>query len=399
MVDVLVSFDFPPMIGGAHTWLYELYSRWPTEVRVLTSEYSFDLEEASREKKFDQSAPDRLKISRRVRTPPLADALSTGYLARLWSQIKLVRELAALEKFSRKQRATIHVLRAIPEGVPAWLYCAARPRSTRLVTYVHGEDVLIAQASRQLSALARRIYEASHLIIANSRNTQKLLVDAFPRVSSVCIHPGVDINEYQVGSNRGIDYRSMFSWPKETVIVFTLARMERRKNHAMLIRALAQLRNERVPVALICGGDGPERGELEKLVDMLGVVKWVKFLGAIPEDEKPMIFASSDIFAMPSISVGEMIEGFGIVLLEAAASGLPTICGSTGGQPEAIRDGRTGFCVDGNSIVAVMTALKTLANDEKLRHKFGAEGRLYAEEHDWKRLAKNVFNEVSGCWS
>ena len=386
------------MVGGAHKWLYEIYSRWPTQVRVLTSVYSSDPEELREQKLFDLSAPNLLKISRSVVTPPLPDALSAGYLARVSRQVKAIGKMVALKEGMGEDKATIHVLRAIPEGVPAWIYSRFRSRSTRLVTFAHGEEVLVSQTSRQLRMIARRVYEDSDLVIANSKNTQKLLAEAFPNARSVCIHPGVNSESFRLAPGERIDYRARFGWPQETIIVFTLARMERRKNHAMLIHAVSELHKERMSVALICGGDGPERAELQKLVSTFGLSNWVKFLGVISEEEKPKVFASSDIFAMPSISVGQMIEGFGIVLLEAAAAGLPTICGNTGGQNEAIRDGESGFAVDGNSVVAVTDALRRLGKDSELRQKFGAEGRKLAAEHDWRRLTQMVVTEVKNCW-
>ena len=71
----------------------------------------------------------------------------------------------------------------------------------------------------------------------------------------------------------------------------------------------------------------------------------MRFTGAVSDAEKKLIFAACDIHAMPSVQLGEMIEGFGIVFLEAAAAGKPSICGNIGGQAEAVLDGRTGLVV------------------------------------------------------
>lgn len=397
MSDILVSFDFPPMIGGAHKWLYEIYSRWPAEVRVLTKEYSKDPQESSEQRAFDRQSHSLLRISRRACVLPRFEAVSLRYAFFLWKQVAAVKKLAGGVKGQDSERVTIHVLRAVPEGIPAWLYCKMHRSRTRLVTFVHGEEVLVSQTSRQLRFLARRVYEDSDLVIANSENTRKILGKAFPNVKSVCIHPGVDSRAFWADQRRRENYRRRLGWPEDTVIVLTLARMEARKNHAMVIRAVAKLRSEKMSVALICGGDGPERAHLVDLANNIGVSEWVRFVGAVSEQEKPELYAAADIFAMPSVTAGQMIEGFGIVFLEAAAAGLPTVCGNTGGQREAIWDGKSGYAVDGRSLEAVSQAIGRLVADPEMRHQFGDAGRKLAAEHDWDILQRKVWVEIEHC--
>ena len=394
MSDVLVSYDFPPMIGGAHSWVYELYRRWSTEVRVLTAEYSQEEAIATRQKNFDRMTHGALRISRRADTGQQIDLRSYRYLKSLWRQASEIGHLVETARDSEGGIDIIHALRAFPEGVAAWLYWRRNPKTRRLVTYVHGEEVLVSRTSRQLTLLARRVYRDSHLIIANSENTKKMLAAAYPGTQSVTIHPGVDVRRYHDVTGFPNDYRGACGWPKDTVVVLTLARMEPRKNHAAVIRAVANLRSEDIPVALVCGGDGPERHSLERLVRELNVSRWVHFAGAVSEDDKASLFLSADIFAMPSVSVGAMIEGFGIVFLEAAAAGLPTICGISGGQGEAVLNGTSGLAVDGESLEAVTGAIKRLACDRNLRREFGEAGRKWAAENDWELVGAKVRSSI-----
>lgn len=394
MTDVLVSYDFPPMIGGAHSWLYEIYRRWPTDVDVLTAKYSKSENEASRQRSFDSTDHGALRIARTADTTHQIDLRSYHYLRSLWRQASEIGRLAGNRRSSGPEVGVIHALRAFPEGVAAWLCWRRNRRARRLVTYVHGEEILVSQTSRQLAMLANRVYQDSDLVIANSENTRKILAAAFSGIESVSIHPGVDIKRFsQVGDLREA-YRIARGWPPETVVVLTLARMEPRKNHAMVIRAITKLRAEGLPLGLICGGDGPERKALETLAHELGVASWVQFVGSIAEEEKPSLFSSADIFAMPSVSVGAMIEGFGIVFLEAAAAGLPTVCGNSGGQREAVLNGKSGFSVDGESLEAVAQAIKLLAQDSDLRHTLGDAGRKWAAENDWEILSEKVQSAV-----
>ena len=394
MSDVLVSYDFPPMIGGAHSWLYEIYRRWPTDVDVLTAKYSENENEAERQRSFDSISHGSLRVARRADTTHQIDLRSYHYLWSVWHQASQIGSLAGSHRSSGAEIGVIHALRAFPEGVAAWLCWRRNRRTRRLVTYVHGEEILVSQTSRQLAMLANRVYQDSDLVIANSENTRKLLARTYSRVESVSIHPGVDVKRFSQVWDLRQAYRTACGWPPKTAVVLTLARMEPRKNHAMVIRAVAKLRAEGVPVALICGGDGPERKALETLASDLNVAPWVQFTGSISEEEKPRLFSSADIFAMPSVSVGAMIEGFGIVFLEAAAAGLPTVCGNSGGQREAVLNGKSGFAVDGESLEAVADAIKQLASNSDLRHTLGDAGRRWAAENDWEVLGARVQSAV-----
>ena len=394
MSDVLVSYDFPPMIGGAHSWLYEIYRRWPTEVQVLTAKYSERESEASRQRSFDSLDHGALRIARRADTTHQIDLRSIQYLRSLWHQTSEIGRLARSHRPLREEIGVVHALRAFPEGVAAWLCWQLSPRKRRLVTYVHGEEILVSQTSRQLAILANRVYQDSDLVIANSESTRRILAEAYPGVESVSIHPGVDVRRFSEVRDFREEYRSAHGWPKETIVILTLARMEPRKNHAMVIRALAKLRAKNIPVALICGGDGPEMEALRCLAEELCMSQWVHFSGSVLEEDKPNLFASADIFAMPSITVGEMIEGFGIVFLEAAAAGLPSVCGNTGGQGEAVLNGRSGLTVDGGSLEAVASVIERLACNFELRREYGEMGRKWAAENGWEVLSEKVQSAV-----
>jgi phosphatidylinositol alpha-1,6-mannosyltransferase len=121
---------------------------------------------------------------------------------------------------------------------------------------------------------------------------------------------------------------------------------------------------------------------------------WVRFTGFLEHGNVAVTYRSMDIFAMPSIQVGAMIEGFGMVFLEAGAAELPSICGSGGGQREAVLDGRTGIVVDGSQLEDVKQALKRLASNASLRRTMGQAGLKYAQEHDWRTSAAAVFAAV-----
>ena len=148
------------------------------------------------------------------------------------------------------------------------------------------------------------------------------------------------------------------------------------------------------PVLLLVG-DGPYRADLVRLAERSGVSRSVVFAGPVPWEELPAYYDAGDVFAMPCRTRrrGLDVEGLGIVYLEASATGLPVIGGDSGGAPDAILDGETGFVVSGRSVVAVADRIIGLLGDPAAARAMGARGMAWVD-HEWRwdlvadRLAK-----------
>jgi phosphatidylinositol alpha-1,6-mannosyltransferase len=386
-MDLVLTYDCPPMLGGAHTWLYEVYRRWPTSVRLLTVEYSTDAAASAAERRFDELDHGALTISRRARRIGEISVLNTGFIA------TMRQHLGEIGRLANSKDVTLHSLRAFPEGFTSLLYKATRGRRVRLITYAHGEEILVAKQSKQLSAMARNAYRYSHLVIANSENTRAMVLDWVPTANVVCIHPGVDCGSFVKQPTAITDFRDRLGWTQDTLILATVARMEPRKNQAMVIKAVAALSREGYRIGYVCAGDGEERQALIDLAQDLGVTDLVRFPGVLTDEEKRLLFASCDVHVMPSIQCGAMIEGFGIVFIEAAAAGKPSSAGNIGGQPEAVRNGETGFVVDGTDLDQLCDAVRKLAVPA-VRQRMEQACRTWAAAHDWNSVAARTHAEV-----
>lgn len=382
--NIVISQDFLPKIGGAHYWLYETYKRWGSPVRVLTDSYSELAEIAESERKFDRAGHDSIEIFRAITPSPELSLVSPACLK------SYVRQLRSVHYLAERRAVILHCLGAFPDGFAGALYKLLRPRSAMLVVYAHGEEVLIAKTSRQLAFMAKCAYQAADLVIANSESTRRLVSQLSPNSKTVCVHPGVDPDSYRVCAEEVARYRASWGWPSGTVVLLTMARMEPRKNHRMGIEVLRKLRCKGVPLAFVCAGEGEERARLQEMAQETGLRDWIRFPGAVPEREKRLLFAASDIYTMPSIQMGDTIEGFGIVFLEAAAAGVPSVCGNTGGQPEAVLDMETGIVVDGEDLDAVASAVRNLATDPALRRRMGDRARAWAAEHAWEHVVERT---------
>lgn len=388
--DLVISFRFFPEIGGAHAWLYEVYRRWFAEVDVLTHVPSNDEVVARDERAFDSLSHGSLCIFREISKYHDVSVLNPSFWRVLWQCWRRVHQL------SHGGVVRIHALRACPEGFAAYIVKRFRRSRAQLITYAHGEEVLVAQTSRQLMYMTRLVYRWSDVIIANSESTRQAVQRLVSQAKVVVIHPGVEWSSYGRNQPAAEEFRTNVGWPVGTVVVLTLGRMEPRKNHAGVMRAVSHLRRQGLPIGYVCGGDGPERSSLCSLAASLDMQSWVAFPGSVDEDEKRRLFAAADIFAMPSIQVGSMIEGFGIVFIEAAAAGLPVVCGNNGGQPEAVRDGLTGIVVDGTDDAQIVSAIGGLVADTTRRDQMGVAAREWARLHDWQNVVAQTVEVVCG---
>ena len=144
-----------------------------------------------------------------------------------------------------------------------------------------------------------------------------------------------------------------------------------------------------VDAQLLVGGDGPMRGAWEKLAAGLGISERVRFLGDVSQSDLPGLYASADIFILPS---NARAEAYGLVLLEAMASGLPCIATEVGtGTSFIVQDGVSGLVAAACNPQALTQAINHLLSDPDLRKRMGAAGRERAwQEFTVEKMLKRI---------
>lgn len=173
--------------------------------------------------------------------------------------------------------------------------------------------------------------------------------------------------------------------------LLTVARLAAHKGIDTGLHILAALRRELPDVHYAVVGSGIKLSELERLARELGVTDRVRFLPGVPDRDLPAIYCAADIYLGLSRPTELMVEGFGISLVEASASGLPVVAGADGGIPDAVRDGETGLLVDATHPGPGLSAVRRLLDDPGLRRRMGAAGRRAVETHyNWDRVAADV---------
>ena len=353
MTHLLVTNDFPPKLGGIQTYLWELWRRLPPDrFRVLTTPYA-DADA------FD--AAQRFRVSR-TRQRVL---LPTPRLA------------ADVNRLAAETGASLAVLDpALPLG-------RAGPRlDVPYAVVVHGAEVSVpGRLPGSRAMLARVLGRAAHVIAAGHWAADQAERAAGRPLPTTVVPPGVDVDRFKpldAGERAGA--RASFGIPLDGCVVVSVSRLVPRKGMDTLIEAAARLAPTHPDVTVAIAGAGRDRARLDRAVARSGAP--VRLLGRVDEECLPSLYGCADVFAMLCRNrwAGLEQEGFGIVFLEAAASGVPQVAGDSGGAPEAVVDGTTGFVVRRpHEVQAAVLALARLADDADLRRAQGQAARQRAE--------------------
>ncbi|MCK9484062.1 MAG: glycosyltransferase family 4 protein [Candidatus Marinimicrobia bacterium] len=177
--------------------------------------------------------------------------------------------------------------------------------------------------------------------------------------------------------------------PDEIIRICWVGRIVPVKNLPMLLNTAAILKNNPLNLEYLIVGDGSDRSYNEKLADELGL-SGIQFLGY--RSDIPQIMASSDIFVFTSLN-----EGFGNVIIEAMACGLPIIGTRVGGTPELVQDGRNGLLVKSDNSEALANAIQMIASDPELRRDMALLNRKKAEYFTIDNYIKRVIYAYNTC--
>jgi phosphatidylinositol alpha-1,6-mannosyltransferase len=232
--------------------------------------------------------------------------------------------------------------------------------------------------------LVRSACAGSASSIAVSRYARDLaLGSASPRAPIHVVLPGID----QVPENALPP-----SLEREPLLVTVSRLADRYKGHDVVLRALPAVLAAVPGARWVIAGDGPLRSELERLAGELGLAERVTFVGRLTDAERDRLLDRAAVFVMPSRLPfrGAGGEGFGIVYLEAALRGVPSVAGDIGGSVDAVVDGETGLLVDATSPEAVAAALIGLLDDEPRRRQMGLAAWRRARRFTWRRMADEV---------
>src|SRR3954447_15644425 len=364
---LLVTNDFPPRPGGIQSFLYGLVSRLPPDdVVVYTSRWrdwkAWDAEQPFCVVREDTSV---LLPTRAVRRRAQA----------------LVREHGCEVAWFGA---------AAPLGLLAEALRDAGARRVIATTHGHEAGWAMVPGARRL---LRRIASSVDVLTYLGDYTRSRLVGAIGAANTGKLHrlaPGVDADVFRPGL--GAELRAELGLADRPVVL-CVSRLMPRKGQDTLVRALPAVLRTAPETALLLVGGGPYRSRLESMAADVGVMSSVVFTGSVQWPALPAYYGAGDVFAMPCRTRlgGADVEGLGIVYLEASACALPVIAGDSGGAPDAVRDGETGYVVDGRSAGQVTSRLSELLADRTLRGAIGRTGRDWvSDEWSWEGRVREL---------
>jgi phosphatidylinositol alpha-1,6-mannosyltransferase len=346
---LIITNDFPPRIGGIESFVSEVCALLDHDVLVYASGSA------------DATASDLDRPFRVVRDGEL-----------LLPTPRVGARAAALLQASGATRVIFGA--AAPLGLLA--PSLRRVGAQQILGLTHGHETWWSRLPIA-RRLLRRIGDSCDHLTAISAYTERRIGNALSpaaRHRLLRLAPPVDTERFRP---------SQFTNPRQAVRCISVARLIAQKGLMTLLlawrRVLEGARPGEVPRELIILGAGPQEGRLERAVHDLDLSDSVRLVGAVPRAQVITYLQQADVFALPVRTrlAGLNPEGLCLAALEAAACGLPVIIGDSGGAPETVRDGSTGFVVPSHDHHQLAARLDQLLSNPALSREMGTRGRSY----------------------
>lgn len=369
---LVVTNDFPPRQGGIQTFVAALLARRPPDsVVVLASD-------SPGSAGYDAGLP--YPVVRR----PTSMLLPTRATAR-----------AATELARRHGCDSAFFGAAAPLALVAPALRAAGVGHLVGATHGHETAWVALPGSRQLLQRIAGHLDVLTYISDYTRSRLEPVLGGRTRLTQ--LSPGVDVDRFTPDAD-GAAVRRRHGLGDGPVVV-CVSRLVARKGQDVLLAAWPQVLAGHPGARLLLVGGGPAEASLRRTVERLGLARSVVLAGPVAPDALPAHYAAGDVFAMPCRTrrAGLDVEGLGMVFLEAAACGRPVVAGTSGGAPEAVRDGVTGHVVEPRSPDAVADAVAGLLADPARAAAMGKAGRAWVEQRwSWTTIAAAFADLLEG---
>jgi glycosyltransferase involved in cell wall biosynthesis len=239
-----------------------------------------------------------------------------------------------------------------------------------------------------IKPLIRLALKDAAATIALTQDMKKAIQKIYSR--DVLVVPnGIDLSQF-LNISRNIVRERLLIKDDEKIILF-VGTLHPVKGLRYLVCAMETIHENYPDVRLFLVGDGPERNELEHLVNSLNLMSCIKFVGRINNYNIPEYMVASDIFVLPSLS-----EGLPVVILEAMAGGLPIIASKVGGIPEIVIDGENGLLCEPKKSEQLAEYISCLMDSWELREKFSLNNKERIKYYNWENITAQLEGIYSG---
>lgn len=375
------SFDFKPQLGGVAHYAQEL-------LLTFQKTYHCDITVIARElpnsTTYDQTSPFRIV---RIKTPDMALIALPQWI---WAVQKMIKEnppdLIFCPLWFPDASATYIATFFLGQKIPYVIAAHA-------MELLEGHDTLKQTLRKNLlSSLKTATFKHSQKIFPVSNYTAQILQKQM-NISTekiVVASNGVNLQTFMQTSppvNR-------FLRPKKRLL--TVTRLRPYKGVDMVLRSLAGLIRQGVDLHYNVVGVGADLPRLQQITADLNIQSHVSFLGSLSEKEIIQLYQDSDLFILLSRHEGTDVEGFGLVFLEAAACGLPSLGGRSGGIPDAIAEGKTGWLVTPESLPAIEKKIHELLTTPNLLSEASQNCLRHVQQHTWSVTAQKIQESLYG---
>jgi glycosyltransferase involved in cell wall biosynthesis len=296
---------------------------------------------------------------------------------------------------SRISGASFDVVHAAdwPFFIPVALARGRTP--ARVLMTVHGTEINETQTSlKRLAIRCSGVFGPRTEVVANSHFTRDLFREKFA-IDERRIHAiRLGVSNFWFDHNNAREAtRAIYDLAADRLVIVTVARITRRKGHHLTLAALSSLPDKlrRRITWLVIGPEG-ETDYVDEIRQSIGTSDCdVRLLGALSNEEIRDIYGAADFFCLTGMPESSgRVEGFGLVYLEAGASGLPSVASNIGGVPDAVLAGRSGLLV-APRVDMIASVIQQLAEDSSLRSRLAAGATAYARDLSWERCAAETY--------
>jgi phosphatidyl-myo-inositol dimannoside synthase len=265
----------------------------------------------------------------------------------------------------------------------------------KAVVQAHGLDLVYRSFFYQL--LCVHWVKYCDRVIANSTYTASLAKEKGASAASISvIPPGVHPERFQSPYVADASKRK-FGLDGKRIILF-VGRLAKRKGVKEFIQhSLGRIGKEIPDARLVVAGDNPAESlthrddtieEIEAVISATGLLSHVRLLGALPDEDVVGLYQACNVVVLPALNSDSDVEGFGIVLVEAAAAGKPVVATRVGGIPDAVEDGKTGVLTEPGDYERLSDAVISLLTDEETKRAMGeAALRRVQDRFSWPKIA------------
>ncbi|MBY0380672.1 MAG: glycosyltransferase family 4 protein [Xanthobacteraceae bacterium] len=369
---LLLTSEFSPANGGIGTYAREIATAaWElaADVTVIAPDYGKDND----------------------------DSVYPFQVSRFRGGLHSMRDLPAKIRLTHSLTAKHHydVVHAAdwPFFIPVAM--ARRQINGRILMTVHGTEINETQTPlKRLAIRGAGVFGPRMEVAANSRFTRNLFCERFPIEPENITSIPLGVSDFWFdGPPAHMSSRWKYGLEPDRIVMVTVARITRRKGHHLTLAALEMLPEEiRQSVSWLVVGPPGERDYYEEFRDMVERSPCdVRLLGAFPDENIRELYSNADVFCLTGVpDASGRVEGFGLVYLEAAACGLPSVATAIGGVADAIITERTGVLVDPN-VASVSSAIARIVTNDDLRKRMANDAHSHARTMSWRRCASRTY--------